>query len=728
MATIGKVAAVFTASTGGLKSGVADATRSFRQLGGDAARLTSSFATLRSAGARGVGDVGPAAERAASKLQTMESMAARLQEGLARGTISAEDFARRMGMIGDEATRMAASVSRGIAITSEFSTAEQRHAGTINELNALLADGTISQDTYARATAQAEQKLRDETGVTAAQTAAMNSLAAVMQRGAAVTESVATADERHSRKVKELKELLAAGAINQNTFNRAMKQADEELNKAKGGADKFADGLKKDEDGLRGVHARLNTLIGLQAAQLFTQLASMASNAARSLYGFAQSEANTIDKTSKLATRMGMTYGEFAGLSHAAALADVSMETVGKAATKADIAFVKASQGSRMAQQAFAGIGLSVDQLQNKTPAERFQMIADAIAALPTAAERARAATALFGKSGAELLPMFEGGAGAIRDAVAEADKFGLALTTEQGQAVERMNDGFTNVYESIRGVVGQVVAYLAPALEQVTTTFTNLIGGIGGANIGQFIGEAILQGAVVFAGIADYFVAGATSLWEYASQVGAQWNGIWEYANRAAAFFAGVGDGFRAALAAAMFGVVTVFQKVIDGLKWAADALGYSSQLLDQTSAALGGAGESLGNEMTKSAESAAKNLKYAFTGEGGPENKVGQAVAGPLQSALQDAIDKAKANASAVTVSAPQTVGPAKVEAPSGPSTEQLKATDSRSKEGVAEMFRLMRGGQDDVQEKQLDVLEKIHEDLQGGGMENIMELAGA
>jgi len=483
--------------------------------------------------------------------------------------------------------------------------------------------------------------------------------------------------------------------------------------------------LQKEIAGIRG---SLSTLTAISGAQLFGQIASAASSAARSLYGFAQSEADTIDKTSKLATRMGMTYGEFAGLSHAAALADVSMETVGKAATKADIAFVKASQGSRMAQQAFAGIGLSVDQLQNKTPAERFQMIADAIAALPTAAERARAATALFGKSGAELLPMFEGGAGAIRDAVAEADKFGLALTTEQGQAVERMNDGFTNVYESIRGVVGQVVAYLAPALEQVTTTFTNLIGGIGGANIGQFIGEGILQGAVYFAGIADYFIAGANSVWQYATSVGAQWSGIWEFANRAAAFFAGVGDGFRAALAAAMFGVVTVFQKVIDGLRYAADALGYSSQLLDQTSAALGGAGESLGNDMTKSAESAAKNLKYAFTGEGGPENKVGQAVAGPLQSALQDAIDKAKSNAASVTVSAPQTVGPAKVEAPAGPSTEQLKATDSRSKEGVAEMFRLMRGGQDDVQEKQLDVLEKIHEDLQGGDMENIMELAGA
>ena len=46
MATIGKVSAVFTASTSGLTSGVKKAANSFRQLGGDAGALTRSMEKL----------------------------------------------------------------------------------------------------------------------------------------------------------------------------------------------------------------------------------------------------------------------------------------------------------------------------------------------------------------------------------------------------------------------------------------------------------------------------------------------------------------------------------------------------------------------------------------------------------------------------------------------------------------------------------------------------------
>jgi hypothetical protein len=61
-------------------------------------------------------------------------------------------------------------------------------------------------------------------------------------------------------------------------------------------------------------------------------------------------------------------------------------------------------------------------------------------------------------------------------------------------------------------------------------------------------------------------------------------------------------------------------------------------------------------------------------------------------------------------------------------GTSTEALKATDSRSKEGIAEMFRLMRGGGQDLQERQLEVLEMIHDDLSEGESEQSVIFAGA
>ena len=814
MATIGKVAAIFSASTSGLKSGVSDAVRSFKQMGGEAGRLSSAFKVLREAGSRGVGDVGPAAQRASAKLATMESMAARLQAGLASGAISAADFARKMDMITAEAARMSAAVSRGISLTLQFETAEEKNARTMAELSSLLKDGTISFETYYRAVAQAEKALADETGVTAAAAQAAKSLADaqqqasdavaasrqkgqsitdsvmtaeerynarvveldtslregsisqetfaratqaakqelndatgvtaaqeqafqnmvdVHQRGAAVFADVATAEERHGNKLEELRGLLAAGAINQQTFNRAVSKADDELRQANAGANKFSGALGGAETALAKVNSKLNALIGMQAAQLFSSVASAVSNAARSLVSYGADQAGVVDATRNLSLRLGMTYGEFAGIAHAANLADVSMESVGSAAQKAEVNFAKAANGSHVAQAAFGALGLSVEELGALSPAQRFQAIAAALKNVPDSAERARLAVALFGRSGGELLPMFEEGAAGIGDAAREAERFGLALTQDQANSIDSMGDSFQKAQQAVAGVVQQVVAYLSPALENVTTTFTDLIGGIGGANIGQFIGDAILNAAVYFAGIADYFIAGATSLWEYASEVGVQWNTVWEYANRAAAFFAGVGDAFKAGIAAAMLGLVTPFAAILTGIKEAAGMLGYESAALNSAVAGMDAFRGSLGTDMEDAAASAAKNFSYAFTGEGGPKPAGGEAKKGPLAMSVQESIDKAKADLAARNAANPQTISgkdQKKTEevAPVGKSTEALKAVDSRSKEGIAEMFRLQRGASEDFQERTARAAERTADAVEQSEDPDVVEIAGA
>ena len=61
-------------------------------------------------------------------------------------------------------------------------------------------------------------------------------------------------------------------------------------------------------------------------------------------------------------------------------------------------------------------------------------------------------------------------------------------------------------------------------------------------------------------------------------------------------------------------------------------------------------------------------------------------------------------------------------------GASAEALKATDSRSKEGIAEMFRLMRGQSGDVQEQQLGVLEQIRDAVSEGDDMETVSLLGA
>ena len=479
------------------------------------------------------------------------------------------------------------------------------------------------------------------------------------------------------------------------------------------GVNRAASSFKQLETSTRSLQSGMSTLVAINATQFFAGIASTAAGYVSSLVRMGAAQAEVVDSTSKLAARLGMTYAELAGLSLAGNLAGVSLDQIGAAATKADVAFVRAGQGSKKAIQAFASLGLTVEQLNGLSAADRFDAIASAIAALPTEAERAAAAVQIFGRAGAELMPLFAGGAGAIAEARAEAERFGLALTNAQGQDIEAMNDAFTRAQQAVAGVVQQVVAYLAPAVQAVTTAFSDLIGSIGGANIGQAIGDGILQGARFLAQIGDFIIQNFGSVFSYLSQVGQQWGGVVDFFNRTALFLSGIADGLQAAFGIIIQGISGPVQSLMEAAQYIGEALGFDTSSLDAAVAGMQAFNSEISSGITENLNSAAANFSAAVAADA---PQVGQAITGPLTTALDAAVGKAKASAAEVDkaattpVEVKQTVEIASI-------NQALKGIDSRSTEGVAEMFRLMRGTGADIQQQQLTALEQIAENTSAG-----------
>lgn len=477
------------------------------------------------------------------------------------------------------------------------------------------------------------------------------------------------------------------------------------------GVNQAASAMRRMEGSVASLKSGMNTLVAIQGAQLFGSIASTASNYVRSLVSMGAAQAEVIDQQSKLAARVGMTYGEFAGLALAGDLAGVGMDTIAKAATKADIAFVKAQQGSKTAQAAFASLGLSVDQLAGMSAAERFQAISSAIAALPTEAQRAAAATQLFGKAGAELLPLFAGGAEGIAQAAEQAQRLGLALTTAQGQDVEAMNDAFTLASKAIQGVIQQVTAYLAPAIKGIADTFTNMVGSIGGANIGRTIGDGILQGARFLAQIGDYIITNFSSVFSYFSEVGQQWGAVADFFNRAGNFLSGVFNAAQAGLGFVVLGFGAVVEGIARLLRTGARFLGIDTSSLDQAVAGVSAFNATISDGIETNLAQAQAGFTAAFAENATP---VGQAIAGPLTTAVDSAVAQAQASAAQVEESGKGVADKIAEQIAVAAEPQALKGVDSRSQDGVAEMFRLMRGTGQDVQERQLGVLEHIADTL--------------
>jgi hypothetical protein len=356
------------------------------------------------------------------------------------------------------------------------------------------------------------------------------------------------------------------------------------------------------------------------------------------------------------------------------------------------------------------------------SPDAQFAAIAQAISQLPNEAAQAAAAVAIFGRSGAELLPMFQGGAAGIQAAADQADRLGLALTNAQANDVEAMNDAITLAGKAITGVVQQIVSYLAPAVKNVADTFTNLVGSIGGANIGQAIGDGILQGARFLAGIGDWLITNLSGVWEYVSQIGGQWNNVVGFLGRAGAFLAGVFDAAQVGLLLVVRGFSGTFEGLATIAQQIGQFLGFDTSSLDAVVAGAQAFNAEIDRGITENINSAAKNMEFAMSGDPAMA-AAGAAVAGPLTTALDSAIAQAQASASQIDEAGAGVAAQMAESVAAAVEPQAIKGIDSRSSEGVAEMFRLMRGG-DSVQEQQLSVLEQIAANTSGGEDDLAME----
>lgn len=466
------------------------------------------------------------------------------------------------------------------------------------------------------------------------------------------------------------------------------------------GVNQAAASMRRMQQSVSGLRSGMNTLVAIQGAQFFASMASSAISYAQSLVSAGNAQAQTIDRTAKLANRLGLTYAQFTSVALAGDLAGVSMEEVGNAATRLNVMIGRAANGSASAAAAFEGIGLSVADLQGMSPDQQFAAIADAIGQLPTAAARAAAAVAIFGKAGASLLPMFEGGGDAIRQAAEQAERLGLSLTEAQSSDVQAMNDAFTLAYKAVEGIVGQVTAYLSPAIKNVADTFTKLVGDVGGANIGQAIGDAILNAAVYLAQVADSIIAYFSETFSSVESARQQWENTTAAMAKVGEFFKGVwyvGEAIFKGVAALIMRVIASGAKILDALPDSVSGSGWDAFAADLNASA---------SNMSAAADQALVNSVTAFDNatSGVPAAAAAAAgeAAGPLESAIRNSLATAQASAAASGEAVGQAVAAQITDAVASAAPQQLKGVDSRSAEGVAEVFRLMRGGAQSVQDR--------------------------
>jgi hypothetical protein len=149
--------------------------------------------------------------------------------------------------------------------------------------------------------------------------------------------------------------------------------------------------LKKTDSGVSALSGAFKNLGGIVATFSMAAVVTQAMQAAGAL--------------NDTAVKTGMSVDALQRLQFAATLSGGSLEGVSGAVARMQKALVGAEEGGKEAVAALDRLGLSAQQILALAPDQQFEAIAQKIAAIEDPAERTTAAMALFGRSGAELIP-----------------------------------------------------------------------------------------------------------------------------------------------------------------------------------------------------------------------------------------------------------------------------------------------------------------------------------
>ncbi|HAJ72430.1 MAG TPA: hypothetical protein DCO68_10170 [Methylophilaceae bacterium] len=181
------------------------------------------------------------------------------------------------------------------------------------------------------------------------------------------------------------------------------------------------------------------------------------------------------DEMGKAAQKTGVTVESLSALRYAADLSDVSFEGLQTGLKQISKTSFEAANGNKEYADSFKRLGVNVLDTNGhlKSGDQILIEIADKFAGLKDGSEKSALAMKLFGKSGAELIPLLNGGSQSIKDLTDEAKRFGLVVTDEAVKASEEFNDNLTRLESSLQGLELQLGG---PAIESLANFTTALL------------------------------------------------------------------------------------------------------------------------------------------------------------------------------------------------------------------------------------------------------------
>jgi len=195
------------------------------------------------------------------------------------------------------------------------------------------------------------------------------------------------------------------------------------------------------------------------------------------VFQFGQDSINAfqdVGKEVKLLQRYtGDSAEEMSKLRFAAEETGVSAETLAAALGK-----MSKAAATTAGEKKFDAIGVSVKDMNGhmKSSSEIFTEVADKLGGMSNGVEKTNAIMQIFGRSGMQLAPLLNQGAAGIEKFKEEAQKFGLVLSQDNLDAIQKNIMAHREFHAAVEGMQVQLGQFLYPALTAVAKAFSEIV------------------------------------------------------------------------------------------------------------------------------------------------------------------------------------------------------------------------------------------------------------
>ena len=220
-----------------------------------------------------------------------------------------------------------------------------------------------------------------------------------------------------------------------------------------------------------------------------------------------------IDTQSKLGRQVDGSLESIQALARVADLAGVSQDQLAMALGRLNRKLGEAQRDALSpAADAFRKLGLNVKDLVKLDADDRIGVIADRLKTLGYNASQTADWLGQIGIRGGKIAAIFENGSAPIKEASQELAKFGVTMSTIDGEQIEIANDAMTIFGVAVRGVGNQLALTASVIMPKVAKAFKDW--GEDGEGVGKLWAK-VIDDIVVGFGVIPHMIYNVRLAWD---------------------------------------------------------------------------------------------------------------------------------------------------------------------------------------------------------------------